>query len=499
MDFAWGAHLPILQVIVVLLAAPLAFLTQRVRVAWLIAFIASAIALWIASCLLIQVQQGGAIVYQLGGWAAPMGIGYHIDLLNAFMLVLVSAISTIALPYSLRSIEEELSAHSQPLFYVYWLLCVAGLLGILATGDAFNVFVFLEISALSTYALIALGSDRDGDRRALHASLKYLLLGSIGATFIVIGIGLLYMMTGTLNMMDLAARLPAVQDTRTVHAAFAFLVIGAGLKAAMFPLHTWLPDAYSHAPSATSVLLAGTSTKVAIYVMLRFLISVFGFEFSFIGIHVELWLLPLAVLAILYGSLRAVYQLDAKRLLAYSSVAQVGYIFLAISIGSAAGIAAGLIHMFNHALMKAALFMAIGAVVYRAGGSRLFHIAGFGRAMPWTFGAMLLGGMSLVGVPFTVGFISKWYLVTSSLDTYGLALVVFVLASSLLAALYVWRLVDVAWFRPVMHERELKEAPLSMLLPMWVLVLANVYFAFDTDLTVGIAQRTAAVLLGGAQ
>ena len=493
---ALETHLPVLHVVIPLIAAPLVFVLGRAMLAWSVAFVCSAAVLFISVLLLLKVQAVGAIDYQLGGWVSPMGIGYHIDLMNAYVLVLVSAISTVALPYAAKSITTEVAAENHTLFYVYWLLCVAGLLGIVSTGDAFNVFVFLEISSLSTYALIALGSDRKRDRRALRASLRYLLLGSIGATFIVISIGLLYMMTGTLNMLDMAERLPEVADKRPVHAAFAFLVIGAGLKAAMFPLHTWMPDAYTHAPSATSVLLASTSTKVAIYVLLRFLLTIFGYDFSFIGVQLDLWLMPLALLGIVYGSLSAMYQLDAKRLLAWSSVAQIGYILLAVSIGTTAGLAAGLIHIFNHALMKAALFMAIGAVVYHVGGSRLFHIAGFGRKMPWTFGAMVLGGLSLVGVPFTVGFISKWYLVTSAIDTHGVWLVVFVLVTSLLAALYVWRLIDVAWFRPVMHDKELKEAPLSLLLPMWLVVLANLYFAIDTDLTVGIALQAAEALIG---
>lgn len=492
-------HLAILPVMVPLLAAPVVFLVGRVRIAWLIAFFASAFSFYISFQLLMHVQSNGALTYQLGGWAAPMGISYHIDLMNAYVLLLVSAISTVALPYAARSITVELNPESQPLFYVYWLLCITGLLGIVATGDAFNVFVFLEISSLSTYALIALGSDRGGDRRAVRASLRYLLLGSLGATFIVIAIGLLYMMTGTLNMADIAQRLPEVEDKRPVEAAFAFLIIGAGLKAAMFPLHTWMPDAYTHAPSASSVLLASTSTKVAIYVLLRFIISIFGFDFSFAGLQVQVWLLPLALTGIAFGSLSAMYQLDAKRLLAWSSVAQLGYILLAISIGTAAGVAAGLIHLFNHALMKATLFMAMGAVAYHVGGTRMFHIAGFGRQMPFTFIAMVLGGLSLVGVPFTVGFVSKWYLVTSAVDTYGLWLVVFVLITSLLAAMYVWRLIDVAWFRPVMHDKPLREAPLTMLIPMWIMVLANLYFAFDTELTVDIAQEAAAVLIGGAE
>lgn len=178
------AHLPILQVLVPLMAAPIALLTGRAGFAWAIALIASACSFLVSTQLLIQVQHSGTVIYQLGGWAAPVGIGYHIDLMNAYVLLLVSAISTVALPYAARSVCRELAPANQPLFYVYWLLCISGLMGIVATGDAFNVFVFLEISSLSTYALIGLGADRNGsrlgDRRAVRASMRYLLLGSLG-------------------------------------------------------------------------------------------------------------------------------------------------------------------------------------------------------------------------------------------------------------------------------------------------------------------------------
>ena len=362
------------------------------------------------------------------------------------------------------------------------------------TGDVFNVFVFLEISALASYAAISMGRDR----RALSAAFTYLVMGTIGATFILIGIGFMYMMTGTLNMQDLAERLPEAADTRTIRAGFAFLTVGIGLKLALFPLHLWLPNAYAYAPSVVSAFLAATATKVALYIWLRFLLDIFGIEFSLGAMPLDGILMILGVAGMLSASLVAVFQQDVKRMLAYSSVAQIGYMVLGISLASQTGVTAAILHLFNHALMKGALFLALGMVVYRLGSATLDDIAGLGRRMPWTAAAIVVGGLSLIGVPPTAGFISKWYLVLATLEQGYWPLAVLILLASLLALIYVWRVVEKAYFADAGEAAdEVCEAPLSMLLPVWVLVIANLYFGLDTGLSVGVATNAAAQLIGG--
>jgi multicomponent Na+:H+ antiporter subunit D len=389
-----------------------------------------------------------------------------------------------------ESVAREVPAPLIARFYAALMLAFAGLAGIVATGDAFNVFVFLEISSLSSYALIGMGRDR----RALTSAFDYLVMGTIGATFILIGIGFLYMMTGTLNMQDLAARLPAVWDTRTVRAGFAFLAVGIGLKLAMFPLHLWLPNAYTYAPSVVTAFLAATATKVAVYVLLRFMLGIFGIDFSLGRMPLEYILLPVGVLGILSASLVAIYQVEVKRLLAYSSVAQIGYIGLA----STTGITGAILHLFNHALMKGALFLALAAVAYRMGSTALSDLAGLGRRMPWTMFAIVLGGLSLVGVPGTVGFVSKWYLVLASLEQGLWPVALLILLGSLLAVIYVWKLVEAAYLTEPQGDVAVHEAPLSLLVPLWLLVIANVYFGVHTEVSVGLAREAAAVLTGGA-
>jgi len=485
-------HLPVLLVVVPLVAAPIAALLNRPRLSWAVAVAATLWALYAALELLSQTMAAGAIHYELGGWPAPYGIEYVVDPVNAWVVVIVALIGAVVAPYARVSVEQEITEDRIPLFYAAFILCLTGLLGIAVTGDVFNVFVFLEISSLSAYALIALGSDR----RALTASFQYLIMGSVGATFIVIGIGLMYVMTGTLNMADLADRLPEVSGTRTIPVAFTFLTVGITLKLALFPLHLWLPNAYTYAPSAVTAFIASTATKVGVYLLLRFFFTIFGVTFSFDVMQLDLILMPLALIAIVTMSLVAIYQENVKRLLAYSSVAQIGYMVLGISFASVLGLTAGILHLFNHALMKGALFMSMGCVMYRVGSVRLERMHGLGRAMPWTMAAFVVGGLSLIGVPFTVGFISKWYLVQAALEQGMWPVAGVVLLGSLLALMYVWKVVEVAYFREADPELGISEAPLSLLAPTWVLVLANLYFGINASDSVGVATRAAEMLLG---
>jgi multicomponent Na+:H+ antiporter subunit D len=488
-------NLPALLVVVPLLLAPVAALVGRGRAAWVVATAACWWALYASVQLLIRVRAEGPISYELGGWAPPYGIEYRIDLVSVFVAVIVATIGAVVIPYARTSVAKEVSEDRGPLFYAAFILCLTGLLGIAVTGDVFNVFVFLEISSLSAYALIAMGQDR----RALTASFQYLIMGSVGASFIVIGIGLMYVMTGTLNMTDLAVRLPEVAGNRTIPVAFTFLTVGITLKLALFPLHLWLPNAYTYAPSAVTAFIASTATKVAVYLLLRVFFTVFGESFSFEVMELDRVLMPLSVIAILAMSLVAMYQANVKRLLAFSSLAQIGYMVLGISFGSVLGVTAGIIHLFNHALMKGALFMAMGCVMYSVGSVRIEKMAGLGKVMPWTMAAFVGGGLSLIGVPATVGFVSKWYLVQAALEQGLWPVAAVVLIGSLMALVYVWKVVEVAYFQSPDPDREIREAPLSMLVPTWILVLASFYFGIDASLTADVATQAAEALIGGLQ
>jgi len=490
-----AANLPALQVILPLLAAPICALLQRGKTAWLVALGASWLAFIIAAVLLYQVTTHGVISYAMGGWPAPWGIEYRVDTINAFMLLIVATVGAVVLTFARLIISYRilLPENKKPWFYTAYLLCLTGLLGMTITGDAFNVFVFLEISSLSSYVLISTGRDR----RALTAAYQYLIMGTIGATFFLIGIGLLYVMTGTLNMADLSVRIPLVEDTRTVRVAFAFLTVGVGLKLALFPLHLWLPNAYAYGPSVVTAFLSATATKVAIYILLRMFFTIFGADFSFNTMRLDLILLPLALIGIFSASVVAIFQTNVKRMLAYSSVAQIGYILLGISLVSLTGLTGSIAHLFNHALMKATLFMALGCVSYRLGvTATVDRMAGLGYTMPWTMAAFVIGGLSLIGVPLTAGFVSKWYLVLGALEQGWWPVALLVLMTSLLAVIYIWRVVETAYFRPAPEDIVVREAPLALLIPTWTLALANLYFGLDTSLNAGVARQAAASLLG---
>jgi len=439
-----------------------------------------------------MLEQVPVISYTLGGWSAPLGIELRIDALSALMVLILAISAFLVSIYALKSVEKEISEQNQVSFYTALLLVIAGLIGISVTADAFNIFVFLEISSLSTYALISMGRDR----RALHASYHYLIMGTIGATFILIGIGFMYVMTGTLNIEDLAKRLPAVSDTNAIRAAFAFITIGVGIKAAMLPLHQWLPNAYAYSPSVVSTFLAATATKVAVYVLIRFVLSLYGIEFSLVEMPFNNLLMILGTIGVLAGSVYAVYQSNVKRMLAYSSVAQIGYILLAIGLASQPGFTAALLHMFNHALIKGTLFMALGLIFFRFASAELSVMSGIGKTMPLTMAAFTIGGLSLIGVPGTAGFVSKWYLVTALLDASLWPLALLILVASILTLIYVGRVIEVAYFKPVPEGRTRQKVPLTMIVALWIFALSNIYFGLETDISLGLSSLAVNQLIG---
>lgn len=498
------SQLPVLQVILPLMAAPLCLLLKRSTLVWLFCLIVSFLSLLISILLVQQVSTSGPIDYVFGGWDVPWGIGYRIDQLNVLLLIVITAMSSVVLIAAKASIAREIDPEKHRYFYILYLLSLSGMLGIVATGDAFNIFVFLEISSLSIYALIAMGRHR----RALWASYQYLIMGTIGATFILIGIGMMYQMTGTLNITDLSVRLAELPQKRTILTAFVFIIVGVCLKLALFPLHLWLPNAYTYAPSIVSAFLAATATKVAIYLLIRFTYSVFGPSLSFAAIPLQTIFMALGLVGIFVASITAIYQTNVKKLFAYSSIAHIGYMILGFSTGTVAGLTATLLHVFNHALMKSALFLALAAVMLRIGSVQLSSMQGLGRQMPWTMSAIVLAGLSLIGVPLTVGFVSKWYLLVAIIEQGNWVVAGLILIGSLLAVIYVWRIVEVAYFKEPATGQEgdalegaaggSKEAPLSFLIPIWLLVGANIYFGIDTRFSTQLAQSAAQSLFGAS-
>ena len=478
------------------MAAPICIILRSAVAGWILSLIVTWGALAASLALFAHVIEHGPISYALGNWTPPWGIEYRIDLLSALLLVTVSVVGALSMAFARKSVAAEVASDRVYLFYAMYLLCFTGLMGIPITGDAFNLFVFLEIASLSSYVLISLGRDR----RALMAAFRYLIMGTLGATFYIIGVGLMYMMTGTLNIADLAARIPDMVHVRTIQVALAFLTVGISLKLALFPLHLWLPNAYAYAPTVVTIFLAATGTKVAVYVLIRIVYTVFGGPMIFAAMPINEMLVVLGVLSMLGGALSAIWETNVKRLLAFSSISQIGYMVLGVGLAQISGLAGSIVHVFNHAMIKAMLFMAIGCVVFRIGSADLVAIRGFGKRMPVTAACIVVGGLSLIGAPLTLGFITKWLLLQGALDKGWWWVAATIVVSSLLALVYVWRLVSAAYlYAPTDRVSTMTEAPPEMLLALVVLTVATVVIAVDGSLIGDLAIATAKQLLGGGE
>ena len=426
-----------------------------------------------------EVLANGPVQYFMGGWAPPWGIEYRIDHLGALMLLLVGFVTLLVGLYSKRSVLRELPDKEVP-FYSVYLLLVSGLMGMLVTADMFNLYVFLEISSLTSYALISIGGGA-----AVVSAFRYVILGTVGAAFYLLAVGYLYSATGTLNMADLATILPNLYETNVVLVGFGFFVIGISIKMALFPMHAWLPGAYSDAPSAVSALIAATTTKVAAYVLVRVMFFVFEPRFSVDMIPVTTLLSWMGAIAMILGSVIAMAQSDLKRLLAYSSVAQIGYIVLGVGLANPMGLTGGLLHLVSHAFAKGCLFLVAGAIVYRTGIREIRELRYLSVKMPWTAATFTVAAFSMIGIPPTSGFFSKLYLILGAIDAEQWLFVAVILVSSVLALMYFVNVVRYIYFPPEDtaaggagregFERPARdEAPLTMVVPMVILAVATV-------------------------
>lgn len=475
------AHLPVLIVVLPLAASvivPLISLASA-QAAFAVAGLALAAAA-IASCsALSHVLAHGALHYELGGWAPPWGIEYVVDPLSGGVAALITLIAVCVAVYA--GPQNNGGSARGGMFHGLYLLLVAGLLGIVLTGDMFNLYVFLEISSLAAYALLA-----SGGIRGTVATFRYLILGTIAATFYLLGTGYLYALTGTLNMADMALRLTAVMDARAYGVAVVLIVIGLAIKAALFPLHGWLPDAYTYAPAAVTGFIAAVMAKVSAYALFRVLYFVTPAE----GASAQALMLLgwVSVIAVLAGSILAMAQHDIRRMLAYSSVGQMGYIVLGLALGTPAALIGALLHLFSHAVMKGCLFLVVGGVRWRTGIHRISDYVGMGRRMPLTMAAFVITALAMIGLPPTLGFFSKWYLLTGAVEAGAWPFVMALVLSSLLGVVYFFRVFEVAYLRAPEAGQGAptrQELPLHMLAPILVLMAAVLVFGLLNQQVVG--------------
>jgi multicomponent Na+:H+ antiporter subunit D len=472
MTWIWNNSpaLPVVLLLPTAIAIPLFALIDR-RLARLLALSVSLTAAGLAAFNLARVLTAGPVHYHMGGWPPPIGIEYVLDELSAFVLLVINAVGFLVLVHAKTPVARELPESGKHVpYYAVAVLMLCGFNGIVVTGDFFNLYVWLEIASLSLYGLIAVGA-----RKAPVAAVRYLILGTIGACFYLLGLGFLFTMTGTLNMADLKAILPAVAHEPAVAVGLGLIVTGMGLKMALFPLHGWLPDSYAYAPSSSAALIAPIGTKVGAYVLIRVLFFVFGVGAATRAFPLTALVGWLAAAGILYGSVMAVAQRELKRMLAYSSIAQVGYIGLGIGLANPLGLIGAVLHVMNHAAMKALLFLVAGNYRTVLGHSDIPGLDGsVRRRMPWTTAAFSVGALSMIGIPPLAGFFSKWYLALGAVAKGQWAFLAVILISSLLNAVYFFRVIERLYLaKPAAGEEAPRtEAGPSMLIPVLTLAAA---------------------------
>jgi len=468
------SQVPALIIIVPLLAALAVNLAGWVRHSLCFpATVCAMVAAWLSSIgVMARVIAEGTIIYRMAGWDPPWGIAWHIDHLNAVILILISTVALINLVATRTSAAHEFE-NRLGTFYALYLLFVTGLMGIVITGDIFNLYVLLEIASLSGYALLGMGGSR-----APVSSLNYLFMGTIGASLYLFGAGYLYIATGSLNMADIAAILPTIENIALIKVSFILCLIGLFIKMAFFPLHTWLPNAYSHAPNASASLIAPLTTKVMLYVMIRLILSIYQPDFAFDQLTIGPLIIWFAVLAIIAGSVLAWKQERLKRMLAYIIVVEVGYMVGGFWLGNEAGMTGAVLHILNDAMMTLCLFLAAGTIASKISADTLRDLQGLFKKMPFTMTAFVVGALSIIGVPPTCGFFSKWYLLSGGIQAghYGFAAALII--SSLVNVLLFFRVIEIGYFEPFSphhhhyhhdeNEQVMQEASLDMLVPLLV-------------------------------
>ncbi len=436
--------IPLLYLVTAMLIPVIAI--KKKSLAFPVTFAASLGAFCLSVFNIFQVMEKGAIHYRLGDWAPPVGIEYVLDHLSGFIMLVINVVAFLIMMYAPKVVRRELPGKEVP-YYTAMVLMLCGFNGIVITGDLFNLYVFLEISSLSLYGLIA-----SGEKQAPVAAFRYLIMGTIAGSFYLLGVGFLYMVTGSLNMADVKALLlqPALANHPTVMIAVCMMVLGAAIKMALFPVHGWLPDAYTYAPTTSSALIAPTGTKVAAYILIRLMIFVFGVKYITETLPIGNIIAWLAAFGIIYGSVMAIAQKELKRMLAYSSVAQVGYIGLGIGLANPMALTGAILHIINHAFMKGALFLVAGNFRYKLGHSNIFKLDNTVRKkMPWTMLAFTIAALSMIGLPPMAGFFSKWYLVLGTLKDSNWVFLGVIVLSSLLNAVYFFRVLEKVYMKPI--------------------------------------------------
>jgi multicomponent Na+:H+ antiporter subunit D len=438
---------------------------------------------------LIRVLTTGTLHTHMAGWPPPIGIEVLLDPLSAFIAATVSVVALIVVTGGIEHSQAELPRR-KVVYYPSVLLLMAGLMGITITGDLFNLFVQIEVASLAAYALVAAGG-----RGAPRAGLNYLVIGSLGASLYLIGVGFLYAATGTLNMAHLAT-LIADADQRLVLVGGLLIIAGLGTKMGLFPFHVWMPAAYSRAPAAAAALMAPLVTKVSAYALIRILFWVYAGGALLVDdllLEVVAWA---GAAAVLVGGVMAFVQTDLRRLLAYSSIGQMGVVALGAGLSNQTALTGAVMHIANDALMKGALFLVAGMALVRFGVRRVDDLNRLRGRAPWAMAVIVVAGLSLVGIPPLSGFFGKWYVLSGAVEDARWAFVVALAVGSLASVGYVFRIFEPLFFRPAVEDAPVREGNAVMLIAALLLAIGLVVLGIGNErlVTVFIAPALPAVL-----
>jgi len=451
----------------------------------------------VASLLLLTEVCENPIIVSIGGWQPPFCINLVAGPLGVLFSVVIALVGLLVSIYAIEYIKGDDTEN----YHTLSLLLLTGATGVVLTGDIFNLFVFFEILCISSYALVAYLRDKAG----VESAVKYLIQGAVGSSLLLIGIGLLYGLFGTLNMADIAAKIDSVSPI-SLFVPMVLLITGLGVEAAIFPLNAWLPDAHSSAPSSISAILSGIAIEVGLYAVVRVVFTIFGAS------SILLFLAFLGILTLLIGELCAFSQNNIKRMLAYSSIGQIGLILFALSIATSGGVTGGLFQLLSHTLAKALLFLAAGYIIYRTGSLQITAFEGMGKKMPLTCLAFTIGAFSLVGLPPFIGFPSKFLIVRAALatkETVFAVLIGLALLGTIIEGAYFFRVIQVLFFQgeegkpqgqnPAFNERRPDktsgEAPAVALIPIFVFVVLIVVFGIYPKLVTDVLNSAATELL----
>ena len=451
-----------------------------------LAFMVMSLSLASSSWLLYQVWRAGeAVIFQLGGWIAPFGITLVADYLSVFMVLMSQIVLLLGVAYAMGAKDNNIK---YPTFYPIFLTLGVGLTGALLSGDFFNLFVFAELLVISGTILTAISDDRLG----AEAAYKYFYISLLASAFLLLAIGSLYISYGSLNMADLAVRIQSNPDQPLLPFAIALLAATFMVKSAVFPFHFWQPDFHTAAPTAVSAMLSSVVVKLGVYGFLRMTTLVFVNQSE----SLKLLLIVLGVVGVIFGGLSAIGTQNAKRMLAYSTLAQVGFILIGIGWGTRLSIAAALVFTFNHSLIKSAMLMLAGSVASRSQvKSAAFEVVtGVGRRMPYAGVLFFIGSLALAGIPPTNGFINKYLIFESGIQSDAILVIILLALGGILTLIYTMRAFQRIWWHPLPDVEQLKAYGDRLVAPS-VLILLVVALGLWAQPLLRFSQVTSAWLI----